>query len=153
MKIAALLVASIVAVALATTAAARSKSAEAFAVATSWQNINGQYGRVWPKLHPRYQRVTTREKWEACQRKRDRETVEWEWLSLRATDSYPDARRLPLLGYVRFTAVSMVGRIRHPVYGTRTIRDTLNYMRIGGRWKGLWEPTTYRAYRAGRCPN
>ena len=127
-------------------------SPRAVAVETAWQNIRGQYGKVWPKLHPRYQRVTTREKWEACQRKRAKETAEWEWLSVRATDSYPDAMRFPLLGHVRFTAATMKATIRHPIYGRRSISDTVYYTLVRGRWKGLWEAATYRAYRAGRCP-
>ena len=32
-------------------------------VAQTWSSIRGQYGKVWPLLHPRYQRVTTRAFW------------------------------------------------------------------------------------------
>jgi hypothetical protein len=128
------------------------QSAEAFAVETSWQGIRAQYGRVWPKLHPRCQRVTSRERWEACQRKEARQAAEWEFLSVRATDAYPDSMRFPLLGRIRFTAVTLRARARHAALGVRTITDTVYVVKVAGRWKGLWEPESYRAYRAGKCP-
>jgi len=35
---------------------------------------------------------------------------------------------------------------------TITVRDTLYVTKAGGVWFGLWEPETYRAYAAKRCP-
>ena len=128
------------------------QSARAFIVETTWQSIRAQYGRVWAKIHPRYQRVTTREKWEACQRRQARETAGFEWLSVRATDSYPDVIRLPLLGRTTVTAVSVAVVVRHPLTGRQTVRDTFYVKKVGGRWKGLWTPEMYAAYKAGRCP-
>ena len=120
-------------------------------VALTWANIRGQYGKVWPLLHPRYQRVATRSFWEACQRKRARATAGVEWLSIRATDAYDDRVTLPLLGRVRVVAVSMEAKIDY--LGTkRTIRDTVYWMKGGDEWLGLWAPETYRAYKAHRCP-
>src|SRR5262245_42749682 len=74
-------------------------------VALAWANIRGQYGKVWPLLHPRYQRVTTRAFWEACQRKRARQTAGVKWISVKATQAYPDRITLPLLGSIPVVAV------------------------------------------------
>src|SRR5262245_10967746 len=75
-------------------------------VAQTWANIHGQYGKVWSLLHPRYQRVTTRAFWEACQRKRARQTAGVKWISVKATDAYgPDRITLPLLGSIPVVAV------------------------------------------------
>jgi hypothetical protein len=128
------------------------RSPRVVAVETVWQNIRGQYGLVWRKLHPRYKTVTTREKWESCQRRRANDTADVEWLSIRATHSYADRLRFPLLGRTRVAAVTVAARIRSPLLGTRTITDTVYYTRIGTRWYGIWEPETYNAYRRGRCP-
>jgi hypothetical protein len=46
----------------------------------------------------------------------------------------------------------MEARISHPTLGRHTVRDTVYVTLVGGRLKGLWEPETYRAYKAGRCP-
>ena len=121
------------------------------AVDLVWANIRGQYGRVWPRLHPRYQRVTTRAFWEACQRKQSAQTAGVEWLSIRATDAYPDRVRLPLLGRVNVTAVTISARVEY--LGTRrTITDTNYWILLRGVWRGLWQPETYRAYARHRCP-
>ena len=120
-------------------------------VAVTWANIRGQYGRVWPILHPRYQRVTTRSFWEECQRKEARKTQGVEWLSIRATDAYGDRITLPLLGRVNVVAVSVEANVEY-LGAKRTIRDTLYWMKVGGKWRGLWGPETYRAYRVHRCP-
>lgn len=128
------------------------RSASAFAIETVWQNIRGQYGRIWPKLHPRYRRVTTRARWEACQRVEAKKRSGMEWLSVRVTDEYADSIRLPLLGRIGVRAVSIEAKISHPLLGRRTIRDTVYVTKISGAWKGLWTPETYRAYATGRCP-
>jgi hypothetical protein len=120
-------------------------------VALTWANIRGQYGKVWPPLHPRYQRVTTRAFWEECHRKDARKAAGVEWLSIRATDAYDDKRTFPLLGRVSVVAVSMEAKIDY-LGLKRTIRDTLYWMKVADNWRGLWEPEMYRAYRAHRCP-
>jgi hypothetical protein len=124
---------------------------KALQVALTWANIRGQYGKVWPLLHPRYQRVTTRSFWEECQREQARKTVGIEWLSVRATDAYDDKVTLPLLGRVSAVAVSMEAKIDY-LGLKRTIRDTVYWAKVSGRWRGLWKPETYRAYQADRCP-
>ncbi len=111
----------------------------------------GQYGRVWPLLHPRYRRVTTRAFWESCQRKRARVADGIEWISIKATDAYADRIALPLLGTVPVVAVSIEAKFEY-LGAKRTVRDTVYWMRLNGKWIGLWEPETYRAYKAHRCP-
>src|SRR5262245_44242506 len=71
-------------------------------VRLTWAGIHGQYGQVWAllQLHPRYQRVTTRTFWEACQRKHARQTAGVEWLSVKATAAYSDRITAPLLGSI-----------------------------------------------------
>jgi hypothetical protein len=120
-------------------------------VAQTWASIRGQYGRVWPLLHPQYQRVTTRAFWEACQRKRARKTAGVEWLSVKATAAYPDRVTLPLLGSIPVVAVSFEVKSKY-LGSTKTVRDTHYWATLNSNWVGLWDPETYRAYKAHRCP-
>ena len=78
---------------------------------------------VWPLLHPRYQRVTTRAFWEACQRKRARKPAGDKWLSVKATAAYPARVTLPLLGSIPVVAVIVEAKIKH-LGSTQTVRDT-----------------------------
>jgi hypothetical protein len=121
-------------------------------VATTWASIRGQYGKVWPVIHPVYQRAVGRTRWEECQRKAARARAGAEWLSIKATDDYPDRLAFPLLGTISARAVSVEARIDY--LGSRhTIRDTLYWTKLSGQWRGLWDRATYRAYKAGRCPS
>ena len=67
-------------------------------------NIRGQFGKVWPRLHPRYRAVTTCSFWESCQRKKGNAVAGTEFLSLKGTETYPDTITLPLLGRTRVMA-------------------------------------------------
>jgi hypothetical protein len=116
-----------------------------------WASIRGQYGKVWSRLHPRHQRVTSREFWESCQRKRANAVASVEWLSIRVTSTYPDRVRIPGLGRTNVTALTTTARVE--VLGTkRTISETNYWVRIGDMWRGLWDQETYAAYAKGRCP-
>jgi hypothetical protein len=121
------------------------------AVAVTWANIRGQYGRVWVRLHPAHQRVTSRAFWESCQRKRAAATAGIDWLSIKATATYPDRVVVPVLGLTRVTAVTITARYKY--LGSRhTESDTNYWKRVNGIWRGLWQPETYRAYKTGHCP-
>jgi len=117
----------------------------------TWANIRGHYGKVWPLLHPRYQRVTTRAFWEACQRRRARQFAGVKWLSVKATGASADRITLPLLGSIPVVGVSVEAKIKY-LGSTRTVRDTLYWKLNGGGFASLWDPATYRAYKAHRCP-
>ena len=119
-------------------------------VEQTWASIRGQYGKVWPLLHPRYQRVTTRAFWEACQRKHARKTAGVKWLSVKATAAYPDRVTLPLLGSIAVVAVGVEAKIKH-LGKTHTVRNTHYWAPLNGWWVGLWDPETYRAYKVHRC--
>jgi hypothetical protein len=150
MKLVALALVALALAACATSSAASGDVRE-LSVDTTWANVRGQYGKVWVLLHPRYQRVVGRAFWESCQRRRARKTVGVEWLSVRATDDYRDRLPFALLGTLSVTAVSLEAKIDY--LGTkRTIRDTIYWIRVGGRWRGLWDRATYRAYATKRCP-
>ncbi len=70
---------------------------------------------------------------------------------MKVTETYPDRVTLPLLGPVRVTAVSV--ELKAAILGkTITARETLYVTKVGSTWYGLWEPETYRAYKAKRCP-
>ena len=120
-------------------------------VRMTWANIRGQYGFVWPLLNPQYQRVTTRAFWEACQRKRARQTAGVKWISVKATAAYPDRITLPLLGSIPVVAVSVEAKIKY-LGSTRTVRDTFYWLSGDRGFTSLWDPATYRAYKAHRCP-
>ena len=145
----ALAVAVAVALALAVVASpapARSKDERLRDVAPDlvWSSIHGQYGKVWARLHPRYQRVTTREFWESCQRKRAAARAGVDWLSIKVDATYPDRRRFPVLGLTNVTAVTVSARVE--LLGTKhTITDTNYWVKIGGKWRGLFDPADYRA--------
>lgn len=59
---------------------------------------------------------------------------------------------MPLVGRVTVVAVSVEAKIDY-LGLKRTIRDTVYWMKLGGQWRGLWEPDTFRAYKAHRCPD
>ena len=138
---------------LPTATASDEDEAKRAAVALVWENVYGQYGKVWATLHPRYQRVTTRAFWESCKRKYAARHARIEWLSVKATDAYPDRVTLPLLGTIRVTAVTLLAKIneRYP-YASGTFIDTHLWVKVGSQWKGLWTTEQYRAYKARRCP-
>jgi hypothetical protein len=81
----------------------------------------------------------------------DSRVVDIEWLSIRVTDIYPDRLRLPLLGRVRVTAVTVTARIRY-LSDERTVTDTNYWVKVGDTWRGLWDPEAYAAYAKHRCP-
>ena len=120
-------------------------------VKMTWANIRGQYGFVWPLLNPQYRRVTTRAFWEACQRKRARQTAGVKWISVKATDAYPDRITLPLLGAIPVVAISVEAKFTY-LGSTRTVRDTFYWLNGDRGFTSLWDPATYRAYEAHRCP-
>jgi hypothetical protein len=132
---------------------------KALTVELAWANTRGQYERAWQllQLHPRYQRVTSRAFWESCQRKRARAQAGVKWISIKGTNVYPDRITLPLLGSTQVAAVSVEAKIEY-LGKRRTVRDTFHWAQgdIGsnGRWdcNGLWDPETYLAYKAQRCP-
>jgi hypothetical protein len=126
---------------------------ETLTVELAWANIRGQYETVWQRLqlHPRYQRVTSRASWESCQRKRARAQAGVKWISIKATSAYPDRVTLPLLGNIPVIAVSVEAKIEYRGK-RRTVRDTFYWAEADIGWNGLWDPETYRAYKAHRCP-
>ena len=134
-------------------AATASKEAEAkrVAVALVWANVNADYGTVWAYLHPRYKRVTTRAFWESCKRKLAAKRGVT-WIDVRALSDYPDRVKLPLLGTIRVTAVTLQGKFADRTRGFGTASDTHLVVKIGSEWKALWTPEQYRAYKAHRCP-
>jgi len=119
----------------------------------AWANIRGQYETVWQRLqlHPRYQRVTSRAFWESCQRKRARAQARVKWISIKGTSAYPAQITLPLLGSIPVVAVSVEAKVEY-LGKRRTVRDTFYWARADIGWYGLWDPETYRAYKAHRCP-
>lgn len=135
------------------TDASSGQSAGAFLVEASWAGVRAQYGKVWSKLHPRYQRVTTRAFWESCQRKEAKDTAGLEVHSLTAIEEHPDIVTLPLLGKLKVRAVTMEMRYSHPLLGNnKKLTDTVYAVKWGTTWKGLWKPESYAAYAKRRCP-
>ena len=120
-------------------------------VEQTWASIRGQYGKVWPLLHPRYQRVTTRAFWEACQRKRARKTAGVKWISVKATGAHPERVTRPLLGSIPVVAVSVEAKFKH-LGSTQAVRETHYWAELNSWWVALWDAGTYRAYKAHRCP-
>ena len=129
------------------------QSASSFMVEVLWNDVRAQYGKVWGKLHPRYQKVTTRAFWESCQRTKDGDAAGLVVHSVRATNEYADEIRFPLLGTQKVRAVTLEMRYSHPLLGkNRKLTDTVYAVRWGATWKALWEPTTHSAYAKHRCP-
>jgi hypothetical protein len=114
-------------------------------------SIAGQYGRVWARLHPRYRAVTTRAFWETCKRRRAAALRSVEWLGVRAVEQHPDRIRLPLLGSIKVTAVTLRVRYRSDD-SVASETDTLYFRYDNGRWWGLWDSDAYRAYKSRTCP-
>jgi hypothetical protein len=124
------------------------------AVALQWANVNGQYGKVWARLHPVHQRVTTRTFWESCRRKQAAKDSQVEWLSFRATDAHDDRLPFPLLGTLNVTAVTITTTFKDPLGSRHTIRGATYWIKVGAdaKYRRLWRREEYRAYSAHRCP-
>jgi hypothetical protein len=121
------------------------------ALAIAKWNLAGQYGRVWQTLEPRYRRVVPRPVWEACQRRNAKRLEGAQVSGVKVTDSYPDVITLPLLGRKHVVAVTSQATVE--IAGQRrTVTGTSYYAKVGGRWYALWQPETFRAYKARRCP-
>ena len=127
-------------------------SARAFAVRVVWANLHRRYDVVWSSIYPRYRGITTRTFYVACKRQKARRNASLTWLSVRAPSARQLSVRLPLLGRVRITRVTLLGSVRVPILGTRTVRNSLDVMRRGGRWFAVPTLDEYRAYTGGRCP-
>jgi hypothetical protein len=73
------------------------------------------------------------------------------WTSVKATDAHPDRITLPLFGSIPVVAISVEATFTY-LGSTGTVRDTF-YWGYGDReYTSLWDPATYRAYKAHRCP-
>ena len=120
-------------------------------VKMAWANIHGDYGFAWPLLTPQYKRVTTRAFWEACQRKRARETAGVKWISIKAASPYLARITFPLFGSMKVAAVGVEAKFKYRG-STRTVRDTFYWRNGDSGFTSLWDPATYRAYKAHRCP-
>jgi hypothetical protein len=129
------------------------QSASSFMVEVLWNDVRAQYGTGWGKLHPRYQKVTTRAFWEYCQRIRDRDAAGLVVHAVKATNEYAAELKFPLLGTQKVRAVTLEMRYSHPLVGkNRKLTDTVWVVRWGATWKVMWETTTYGAYAKHRCP-
>jgi hypothetical protein len=137
------------------TASQRGDSAEAVAVNVSHWNSEGQFGKVWDTLHPAYQRIAGRSFWQSCKVKQANSLsamgIEFDAGSVHATDSFTDTITLPVLGRVNVTAVTLAAKFK--LSGkVHSVTDTVNLTKVNGKWKGLWSPADYKAYKAHRCP-
>jgi hypothetical protein len=122
------------------------------AVDLVWANIHAQYGQVWARLHPSYQQVTTRAFWGSCQLEVAAQAAELEWVSVKATDAYPDRVKRPLLGTVPVTVVTIQAQAKINGKTPITFTDTNYWVKVGSSWRALWKPDTYAAYSARGCP-
>jgi hypothetical protein len=125
-----------------------------FALAAVDANLKGQYGKIWSVLHPLHQETTTRGEWESCKREEAQGRAGMKINEVEVVESYPDSYDDPAIGVVDAVAVTVRMKFEHPLLeGEQEATDTLHVLNVDGAWRGLWEPATYEAYVAGRCPD
>jgi hypothetical protein len=111
-----------------------------------------EYDTVWSYLHPTYQKVVSRTRWQRCERQRVAHAsgIVVESVKLAQVRRVPS--RLPLLGPVTIEAVNV--QVLYRVRGQRTLSvavENAYWVKYGGRWRTVWPLPVYNAYRAGGC--
>jgi hypothetical protein len=137
------------------TASKNDDSVLKLAVNLSHWNSDGQFGKVWDTMHPTYQKIVGRSFWQSCKVAQANKTsamgVEFDASSVHVTDSFTDTITLPVLGRVNVTAVTLAAKFKY-LGATHSVTDTVNYTKVGGKWKGLWTPAQFKAYKNHKCP-
>src|SRR5262245_43632418 len=109
------------------------------------QEYVGDYGTVWDSLHPRHQRLVTRQEYEDCRRTIDVSGTIESVLIL-------DVRDQPLTVYgLPPRTPSKAVRVRvTPDEGAYTA--TYHVVRVGDRWRWVLSDKAARGFARGPCP-
>jgi len=116
-------------------------------------NSRGEWQKSWAFLHPRYQAVTTRAFWVACQQKRDAAGPSIVVRSVTIGTPHLSSATLPLLGQTDLTLVKVT--LRYSIAGSKKLQSVTGdskWTQYRGEWRGLWDAKTYQSYSHHRCP-
>jgi hypothetical protein len=110
-----------------------------------------RYAAAWPLLHPAHRRAAGRSEYVACER---RSPIPGRVLSVRAGAEFDAAVALAPGLRVESRAVRISVVLLDLATLERTeVRDTVNAVRVDGRWTWVLPPDRVARYRAGACPD
>jgi len=143
---------ALAAVAAPSAAVAASTPAQ-LAVRVAKTSFKGNQGAQWDTLHPKYKKVVTRARFVSCERKAAAAIGKITVLDISAEGTQVVHTKLPLLGTVDVSDVTLAITYRKGTKGSSQIAelDSL-WVAHKGHWVRIYTPTEYAAYKAGKCP-
>jgi hypothetical protein len=115
--------------------------------------FKGQWSTMWQLLDPRYRAITTEAKYRACKAKEAKTFPRLLIERVTATTTERGTYAFPLLGKIPVSVVTVQMFFRAPGdTATQTSLNTAYWTRYRGSWYALMVPSSYRAFKAGRCP-
>jgi hypothetical protein len=109
------------------------------------QEYVGNYGGSWDRLHPRHQRLVSREDYDECRKSIDVEGTIQSVLILDVRDA-----RLTTYGLRPRTPAKRV-RVR-VVTDESEYTDAYHVVRVGGEWRWVLSDRAARGFRRSPCP-
>lgn len=106
---------------------------------------NGRFARAYETLHPAHQKLVPRPLFITCAR---RSVAIHKLDSIEVLDVFDDTYEAPGLGKVRAKAV----RVRVTTTTGNTDTFVNHEVKVGSRWRWVFNAAAIRAYRTGRCP-
>ncbi len=122
----------------------------AFAVTLLRQLDRGQSGSAWDELHPLHQQAVTRARYVRCERT---DPISGDVTSIDVVGVEQEPAMVPGRdGEETSTAVELRYRLKLPGTAAQTNDLTVHLFPVDGRWAWVIGPSDYAAYVAGRCP-
>jgi hypothetical protein len=110
----------------------------------------GKYETIWANLHPRYRAATTKAHFLRCQAQQGKALAPLKLRSVEATTTEAGTVEFPPLGQTSVVVVNVALTFTDPK--AQRIANAVYWTRLKSRWVGLWTPSSYAAFKAGRCP-
>jgi hypothetical protein len=110
-----------------------------------------RYAAAWPLLHPRHRRAAGRSEYVSCER---RSPIPGRLVSVRAGAEFAAAVSIAPGLRVRSRAVPIhIVMLDLATLEQTVVRDTVNAVRVDGRWTWVLPPERLARYRVGACPD
>ena len=105
---------------------------------------DGQFDQAYAALHPAYQRIVSRARFEHC----SHDAALGKLDSIEVLDVYNDPVQVPGAGRQQAKAV----RVRLTSSDGATATFVNHEVKLGTRWRWVLTPEAVRVYQSGRCP-
>lgn len=116
--------------------------------------FKGQFATVWSLLDPRQRTVVSKARFAACHAKENASFGQLHILRVEAATTRAGTAAFPPLGRIPIAVVTV--QITYTPKGQiiqEVARNTAYWTQYRGRWYGLLSPSSYAAFKAGRCPS